>query len=191
MSATPGYVSNAALAAYLSETVDRWNLRESQMIALLSQPTGTVGVTGPDGQTVQLPSYKALFSLVQAALAALASGDTAAQLAVSDALAFSNLSRAYALSDEDVEVTPGEYSAKHWAAKAQQAVEVSSADKHYRFVQSTASDSWVIAHNLGKYPSVTVVDSAGSRVFGNVSYDSLDQITITFSAPFSGEAYCN
>lgn len=55
----------------------------------------------------------------------------------------------------------------------------------------TASASVVVTHNLGKYPSVTVVDSAGDEVFGDVRHDSANQLTIDFAAPFSGVVHCN
>lgn len=48
---------------------------------------------------------------------------------------------------------------------------------------------WTLQHFLGRHPVVLVVDSAGSPVEGQVNYDSPDQITLTFSAPFSGTAY--
>lgn len=64
-------------------------------------------------------------------------------------------------------------------------------DKHYAHDQMTASDVWLIAHNLGKYPAVSVVDSAGSSVEGLVEYSNTNQLTVTFSAAFSGKAYCN
>ena len=64
-------------------------------------------------------------------------------------------------------------------------------DKHYTHTQSVASASWTITHNLNKYPSVTVVDSAGSVVVGDVQYLSLNDVVITFSGPFSGTAYLN
>jgi hypothetical protein len=38
---------------------------------------------------------------------------------------------------------------------------------------------------------VTVKDSAGSTVIGEVEYVDLNNITITFSGAFSGEAYLN
>jgi len=59
------------------------------------------------------------------------------------------------------------------------------------FSQNTASNTWVIVHGLGKFPSVTVVDSANSVVVGSVAYDSPNQVTITFEATFSGKAYLN
>lgn len=64
-------------------------------------------------------------------------------------------------------------------------------DKDYRHNQTSASSSWVVTHNLNKYPSVTVFDSAGSQAIGSVVYNSKDQLTINFSASFSGIAYIN
>jgi len=57
--------------------------------------------------------------------------------------------------------------------------------------QSAAASTWVIVHGLGKFPSVTVVDSGNTVVVGNVSYDSPNQVSITFEASFSGKAYLN
>lgn len=66
-----------------------------------------------------------------------------------------------------------------------------SADKHFTFTQSTAATTWNITHNLGKFPSVSVVDSGNSIVYGNIDYTSENALTITFSAAFSGKAYMN
>lgn len=57
--------------------------------------------------------------------------------------------------------------------------------------QGTPATSWTITHNLGKYPNVNIVDSANTDVIGEIVYDSLNQITVTFSAAFSGKAYLN
>ncbi len=59
------------------------------------------------------------------------------------------------------------------------------------FTQDTVADTWVIIHNLDKYPSATVVDSGKNVNIGDITYDSKNQITIKFSAPFSGEAFLN
>lgn len=64
-------------------------------------------------------------------------------------------------------------------------------DKNFVFTQSSASATWTVNHTLNKFPSVSVVDSAGSIVIGNVTYNSTSQITLTFSASFSGKAYLN
>jgi len=55
--------------------------------------------------------------------------------------------------------------------------------------QASPSSVWTINHTLGGKPSVMVVDSADTVVIGEVSYVSNTQITVTFSAPFSGFAY--
>lgn len=57
--------------------------------------------------------------------------------------------------------------------------------------QGVAVDTWVITHNLGRFPSVVTVDSSGDEVEGAIRYDSVNQITITFSAAFGGKAYLN
>lgn len=64
-------------------------------------------------------------------------------------------------------------------------------DKHYKHVQMVSSAVWVINHNMRKQPSVTVKDSAGSTVIGEVEYNDFNNLTITFSGAFSGEAYLN
>ena len=65
------------------------------------------------------------------------------------------------------------------------------ADKTFVHTQLSASKEWLVNHNLGKFPSVTVVDSAGTEVYGDIHYDNENQITIKFSAPFSGKAFLN
>lgn len=65
------------------------------------------------------------------------------------------------------------------------------ADATYTHTQGAPSASWSITHGLGKYPSVTVVDSSGSEVEGDVTYLSNAQVLVSFSAPFSGVAYLN
>ena len=64
-------------------------------------------------------------------------------------------------------------------------------DKNFIFTQSSASDTWNIQHDLDKFPSVSVVDSAGSLVVGNVAYVDLNNVTLTFNGSFSGKAYLN
>lgn len=67
----------------------------------------------------------------------------------------------------------------------------SSTDAFYEFEQAVASAEWLITHSLGKFPSVSVVDSAGSLVMGEVQYISVNELVVRFSAPFSGKAYLN
>jgi hypothetical protein len=62
--------------------------------------------------------------------------------------------------------------------------------------QTSTSNTWVITHNLNRFPSVTVVDSGGSIVMGTIVYNSNKQLTITFfssgaALAFQGKAYLN
>jgi hypothetical protein len=62
-------------------------------------------------------------------------------------------------------------------------------DAYYRHVQGVAAAIWTVVHNLGKFPSVSIVDSTGTTVYGTVHYDSTSQVTLSFSGAFGGEAY--
>lgn len=64
-------------------------------------------------------------------------------------------------------------------------------DANYVYNQTEASDEWIIVHNLNKYPAVSIIDSAGDEVVGNVHYDSENQVTITFAGAFKGIATLN
>jgi hypothetical protein len=59
----------------------------------------------------------------------------------------------------------------------------------HRHVQMQPEAVWIIIHNLGFRPNATVVDSAGTGVFGDVTYLDSNSLMITFSSPFAGEAY--
>jgi hypothetical protein len=59
----------------------------------------------------------------------------------------------------------------------------------YAHTQSVSSATWTITHNLGYRPAVSVVDSGGNYVIGDVNYISTNSLTISFSSPFGGSAY--
>lgn len=59
------------------------------------------------------------------------------------------------------------------------------------FTQDTPATDWVINHGLGRHPSVSVVDTAGSVVFGDVNYLSDNTIVVSFSSATAGKAYLN
>lgn len=67
----------------------------------------------------------------------------------------------------------------------------SGADLSYIHTQGIASDTWSVNHNLGKYPSVSIVDSSGNSVIGEIQYTSVNALTIKFIGAFTGYAYCN
>jgi tartrate dehydratase beta subunit/fumarate hydratase class I family protein len=59
------------------------------------------------------------------------------------------------------------------------------------FNQVSVSALWNIVHNLGKYPSIVVVDSGGTVIIPDVAYVDLNTITAGFGSPTSGKAYLN
>jgi hypothetical protein len=66
-----------------------------------------------------------------------------------------------------------------------------SGDLHATHTQAVAAAVWTVIHNLGKRPAVTVVDSAGDVIEGNVAYLDSNRLTLNFSAAFSGSAFLN
>lgn len=58
----------------------------------------------------------------------------------------------------------------------------------YTHSQSVASNSWTITHNLGFEPSVSVLIS-NQLVYAQVTYTTVNSLTITFSSSQSGYAY--
>jgi len=64
-------------------------------------------------------------------------------------------------------------------------------DAHFVYEQNMPEATWVISHNLGKKPVAVVVDSTENVVIGEIQYNSLNTLTITFVDPFSGKAYLN
>jgi microcystin-dependent protein len=61
----------------------------------------------------------------------------------------------------------------------------------YVFTQATPSTTWSIAHNLGVFPSVSVVDTGGTELLASVQYVDANNITVTFGGATSGKAYLN
>lgn len=61
----------------------------------------------------------------------------------------------------------------------------------FHFDQALPSSTWTIQHNLNKHPSVAVVDSAGSLVYGELTYIDTNSLRIEFSSSFSGTALLN
>lgn len=60
------------------------------------------------------------------------------------------------------------------------------------FVQNfTNSASVTVTHNLDKYPAVTVTDSTGEEVVGQIDHVSVNQLIATFSSSFTGMIVCN
>ena len=68
---------------------------------------------------------------------------------------------------------------------------LSSSDKTFEFDQGQPALVWTIQHNLNKFPSVSVVDTANTVVNSQVNYIDKNNITINNTAQFAGKAYLN
>lgn len=75
------------------------------------------------------------------------------------------------------------------ATTMQDAIEQVRELSRYVHNQPSPATTWTINHNLKMYPSVTVVDSAGSHIMGQTIYPSLNTVTVEFTSAFSGKAY--
>lgn len=63
--------------------------------------------------------------------------------------------------------------------------------KTYTHEQGIATDEWIINHGLNKYPSVTLVDSAGTQFQGRVEYIDENNCIVTMNGATKGKAYLN
>jgi hypothetical protein len=59
----------------------------------------------------------------------------------------------------------------------------------YTHVQSASASVWVIVHNLGFIPSVSVFDSAGSQLEADLSFPDSNTVVVSLSIPLSGTAH--
>lgn len=89
----------------------------------------------------------------------------------------------------------------------QQVVELAATDQHVVEVGYTqpggtlgdaffsqefnAVNSILVTHNLGKRPSITVVDTAGTVGVASVFYINDNSCLVTMTIPTSGTIYCN
>lgn len=58
----------------------------------------------------------------------------------------------------------------------------------YKHMQIAPATIWTIAHNLHFLPNVTVFDSGGTQIEGNVTHNNTNSLSIQFSAAISGNA---
>jgi hypothetical protein len=59
----------------------------------------------------------------------------------------------------------------------------------FEFEQQVPSSTWVVTHNLGRLPSVTIIDSGDNIVIGDVIYINNNRVDISFTGSFAGKAY--
>lgn len=96
-----------------------------------------------------------------------------------------------AIGDEDGNSIKETYATKSSLNELEDKLNEKTSTKEFVYQQRTASNEWIIEHNLNKYPSVTVVDSGGSTVVGDITYISSNKLQIKFYGAFTGKAYLN
>lgn len=71
-------------------------------------------------------------------------------------------------------------------------IPASAKDLSFVYTQVDISNEWNITHNLGKIPSITVIDDYGNVNFpGSIEYLNLNQVRLTFNYAISGKCYLN
>lgn len=71
----------------------------------------------------------------------------------------------------------------------QDAIEEVRSRSRFEFIQGSASSTWNITHNMRFFPNVSIVDTALSKVIGEVEYLTENSLRVTFSQSFAGRAY--
>lgn len=64
-------------------------------------------------------------------------------------------------------------------------------DRHWTHEQFNPATTWHFTHPLNKKVSVTIQDTAGSEVEGEVTKNDGIEVILNFNFPFSGFAYLN
>ena len=64
-------------------------------------------------------------------------------------------------------------------------------DLTYVHNQATASATWLVVHNLGKQPTVLLIDSAGDSFMAMIEKIDDNSFNVVMNAACGGKAYCN
>ena len=79
----------------------------------------------------------------------------------------------------------------NFQTKTQVQEAIHNATDTFVFEQGISSDTWVIEHNLGKHPAVTVIDTAGTVFTASVEYNSDNVCTVYINGATKGRAFLN
>ncbi len=63
--------------------------------------------------------------------------------------------------------------------------------KNFIFTQAVAAMVWNINHNLGRKPSVTILDNSGCRIYASEVHIDINNTQITFIDATAGTAELN
>jgi len=70
-------------------------------------------------------------------------------------------------------------------------VEILELGDSYEHTQNSPVSTWVVSHNLGRRPNVSIVNSVGDRVHGKVVYSDANKLEIRFNSNLAGYAECS
>jgi len=59
----------------------------------------------------------------------------------------------------------------------------------FTYTPQDARTIWIINHNLGFNPNITILDSVGNECYGQILYNDNNSLTLTFSEAVYGTAY--
>ena len=152
-------------------------------------PTGQTGVAGPAG-----PIGPAGARGIQGLQGPVGGADVVAACAISANLAQQNAEHSTTAAAATALNAAAAENAKNIAIQQAEAAAIyasQSNDRYFLHDQAIPEMDWVVQHNLNKYPSVSIVDSSGDQVEGEVHYDGINALHVKFSAPFAGRAYIN
>lgn len=63
--------------------------------------------------------------------------------------------------------------------------------EHFEHLQAAAAAVWIVNHNLGFRPNVTLTTLGGAEMLAEVLHISLNQVQVFFDDPRSGIALCS
>ena len=61
---------------------------------------------------------------------------------------------------------------------------------YYEHTQAMLATEWIVFHQLGRHPAVSVEDAVGNQMQASVYYTSMDELRITFASSVTGKVYC-
>lgn len=64
-------------------------------------------------------------------------------------------------------------------------------DRHVLFIQDIPSDTWTIQHNMGKIPTITVMDSGGNKVLVDEEHVDENLVILRSIGAHTGKATLN
>jgi uncharacterized alpha-E superfamily protein len=67
----------------------------------------------------------------------------------------------------------------------------SAQNLNYTYIQQIPSSYWTVIHNLGKIPSITIIDTAGTQVWADIINVTPNSFDVVLQYPMSGMAVCN